>query len=92
MLIEIVHAGVEGTIHKTYRVDAPASVGDVLRRAADDADFAGVDCLRAAVGVFGMVVGAERELQDGDRLEIYRSLAEDPKSARRRRAAAARRR
>ncbi|HUX72360.1 MAG TPA: RnfH family protein [Steroidobacteraceae bacterium] len=92
MLIEIVHAGVAGTIRKTYRFGAPASVADALRRAAADTDFAGVDCLRAAVGVFGLVVGAERVLQDGDRLEIYRSLAEDPKSARRRRAATARRR
>lgn len=41
-----------------------------------------------AVGVFGRLVGAETRLNDGDRVEIYRPLAADPKEQRRRRAAA----
>ena len=37
-------------------------------------------------GVFGKRVGADHRLAEGDRVEIYRPLAVDPKEARRRRA------
>lgn len=37
-------------------------------------------------GVFGKRVGADYRLAEGDRVEIYRPLAVDPKEARRRRA------
>jgi len=38
------------------------------------------------VGIFGKLVKLETRLADGDRVEIYRPLAVDPKEARRRRA------
>ena len=38
------------------------------------------------LGVFGKRVRPEQKLSDGDRVEIYRPLAMDPKEARRRRA------
>jgi putative ubiquitin-RnfH superfamily antitoxin RatB of RatAB toxin-antitoxin module len=42
--------------------------------------------VRGKVGIFGKVVSQDRALADGDRIEIYRPLAADPKEARRRRA------
>jgi putative ubiquitin-RnfH superfamily antitoxin RatB of RatAB toxin-antitoxin module len=42
------------------------------------------------VGIFGEVCSRDRRLQDGDRVELYRPLQIDPKSARRARAAAVR--
>ena len=41
---------------------------------------------RGRVGIFGKVVEEDAPLTDGDRVEIYRPLAADPKDARRRRA------
>ena len=38
------------------------------------------------IGIFGKVVDPGTRLADGDRVEIYRPLALDPKEARRRRA------
>lgn len=38
------------------------------------------------VGIFGKRVTMQTRLADGDRVEIYRPLAMDPKEARRRRA------
>jgi len=38
------------------------------------------------VGIFGKRVSLETRLADGDRVEIYRPLAMDPKESRRRRA------
>jgi putative ubiquitin-RnfH superfamily antitoxin RatB of RatAB toxin-antitoxin module len=59
--------------------------------AALDPDFAGVNLANSPVGLFGKVVGADQALNDGDRIEIYRPLGEDPKIARRQRAKVARR-
>ena len=39
-----------------------------------------------ACGIFGKRVALDRKLAEGDRVEIYRPLAMDPKDARRRRA------
>jgi uncharacterized protein len=45
-----------------------------------------VDFDPSCLGVFSRRVAPEDTLQDGDRVEIYRPLALDPKDARRRRA------
>ena len=39
----------------------------------------------ARVGVWGQECGRDRVLRDGDRVEIYRELLHDPKTARRQR-------
>jgi len=44
------------------------------------------------VGVFGIIADARQALRDGDRVEIYRPLAADPKLARRARVRQARKR
>ena len=44
----------------------------------------------AKVGIHGRVVASDTVLLDGDRVEVYRALVADPKTARRRRAARAR--
>lgn len=46
-----------------------------------------IDLVRGKIGVFGKVVGPETALADGDRVEIYRPMAIDPKAARSARAA-----
>ena len=45
-----------------------------------------IDPRRLKLGVYGKAVAAHAPLADGDRVEIYRPLALDPKEARRRRA------
>jgi len=46
---------------------------------------------RGSIGIFGERASPESRLSDGDRIELYRPLALDPKEARRRRARLARR-
>ena len=75
---------------KRFTIGTPACIADALRLAAADPDFAGIDIAGSVVGVFGRVVRASTPLEDGDRVEIYRPLAADPKSARRTRAREAR--
>ena len=86
ILIEVVYAEPARALAKQYRLDAPATIADALRRAAADPDFHCVDVARAAVGVFGKAASADQGLNDGDRVEIYRPLVADPKIARRERA------
>jgi len=60
-------------------VDLPA--GATVRDALAASGFEG-----HAVGIFGKRVELDHRLADGDRVEIYRPLAMDPKEARRQRA------
>lgn len=84
--IEIAYAEPQRAIVKALRLPAGASVADALRLAALDADFDGVDLANSALGIFGLPTRREQILKDGDRIEIYRPLAADPKAARRARA------
>jgi uncharacterized protein len=84
--VEIVHAQAQRTIAKSLSMPPGARIADALTLAAADADFRGLDLAHAAIGVFGKVAGREQLLKEGDRIEIYRPLLEEPKLARRQRA------
>lgn len=77
MKIEVVSADPRGATVRSVTLPAGATVRDALAAAAVKA---------TAVGIFGKRVAMETKLTDGDRVEIYRPLAMDPKEARRRRA------
>jgi putative ubiquitin-RnfH superfamily antitoxin RatB of RatAB toxin-antitoxin module len=84
--IEIVYAEPQRSIDKSLNVEQGALIADALKVAALDEDFQGVDLANATVGIFGSVASRDRPLKEGDRIEIYRPLAEEPKLARRKRA------
>ena len=65
-----------------------ATIADALAEAASDANFQGVDLANSPVGIFGQVARRDVKLKDGDRIEIYRPLLEEPKLARRKRSKA----
>jgi uncharacterized protein len=83
--IEIVYAQPQHSIIKALQLAPGSTIADALAAAAADPDFVGVDLAQAAVGIFGKVARREQTLKDGDRLEIYRPLLEEPKLARRKR-------
>ena len=89
--IEIAYAEPQRGIVKTWYLPAGSRVADALRLAALDPDFTGVDLTNSALGIFGTVTRPDQALKEGDRIEIYRPLAADPKVARRARAKQARR-
>jgi uncharacterized protein len=88
--IEVAYALPQRAVLRTYELAASATVKDALRAAAADPAFAGIDLAGATTGVFGMPARGEQLLHEGDRVEIYRPLAVDPKAARRARAEQAR--
>ncbi len=69
-------------------LDAAASVQDALEaaRALAGAEPLAIAWQEAEVGIFGEPVSRSRIPADGDRVEVYRQLASDPKQARRARA------
>jgi len=88
--VEVICALPDRAVVKSYRVSSPVSVADALALAAVDPDFSGIDVIGSAVGIFGTAVPRDRILRPGDRVEIYRALAADPKEARRERVQSAR--
>ncbi len=86
--VELVYAAA-APISATYELEGSPTVADVLRLAAQDPRFAALDLASVPVGIFGQLAAGTTALADGDRLEIYRGLTQDPKTARRRRAASA---
>jgi uncharacterized protein len=88
--IEIAYAEPQRAIVKALSLPSGSRVADALRLAALDPEFTGVDLANSALGIFGRPTRADQALQQGDRIEIYRPLAADPKVARRARAKQAR--
>lgn len=84
--VEVSYAEPRRAVVKTFRLSSASSIEHVLRLAAADPDFAGVDIAHSTVGIFGKPAPLSQILNDGDRVEIYRPLVADPKSARRARA------
>jgi hypothetical protein len=83
--VEIVYAEPQRSVVKSFSLPPGALIADALRLAAADQDFLCIDLSESAVGIFGKVAQRDRPLKDGDRIEIYRPLAEEPKLARRKR-------
>lgn len=81
MKIEVVYARPEAAEVRTVDLPAGATVTDALAVCGFQLEP------QQPVGVFGKRVPLDHRLADGDRVEIYRPLAIDPKEARRRRAA-----
>lgn len=77
MKVEVVAARADGADIVTLTLPAGATVRDAVAAAR---------LTGTAFGIFGKRVSPDAKLADGDRVEIYRPLAMDPKEARRRRA------
>jgi hypothetical protein len=88
--IEIVYAEPHRAIVKALSLAAGSCIADALQLAAHDPDFSGVDLVNSPLGVFGRAAVRQYVLKEGDRIEIYRPLAADPKAARRSRVQQAR--
>jgi uncharacterized protein len=88
--IVVVHALPQRAIEVVLHVPAGATVADALVAAGAEPGFREVDLATAAVGIFGVTERRDRVLERGDRVEIYRPLAADPKAARRARVKEAR--
>ena len=84
--VEVVYALPSGEDAVTLRLAPGATAEDAVRASGVLERHPEIDLGRQKIGIYGRVVKAEAALCDGDRVEVYRPLALEPKEARRRRA------
>ncbi|MVV48463.1 RnfH family protein [Pseudomonas sp. PB120] len=89
--VEVVYAAVDRQALLRVVVPAGTTVRAALQASGVGQAFPELDLAGCPVGIFGKVVvdPDTREVQPGDRIEIYRPLLADPKEVRRLRAAKA---
>ncbi|QTD34215.1 RnfH family protein [Pseudomonas fluorescens] len=89
--IEVVYAAVDRQVLRVISVAEGTTVRAALMASGIDAEFPGLDLKGCPLGIFGKVIADPdtRQVQEGDRIEIYRPLLADPKEVRRLRAAKA---
>jgi putative ubiquitin-RnfH superfamily antitoxin RatB of RatAB toxin-antitoxin module len=84
--VEVIYAVRDGADAVSLELPAGATVRDAIMASGMLVRHPEIDFSRQECGVFGKSRPLDAQLRDGDRLEIYRPLAVDPKEARRRRA------
>lgn len=87
MRIEVAYAQSDSQWLVELSLPKGATVAEALTLVASTPRFGTLDLERASIGVYGQVVAdRNQQLNEGDRVEIYRPLVVDPMTARRRRA------
>jgi uncharacterized protein len=84
--VEVTYAFPQHSLSKSLQLEHGATLAEALAAVAEDPGFSGVDLENSTVGIFGKQVARDTQLGDGDRIEIYRPLTQEPKLARRNRA------
>ncbi|PNA04170.1 MULTISPECIES: RnfH family protein [unclassified Pseudomonas] len=89
--IEVVYAAVDRQVLRVTSVAEGTTVRAALMASGIDGEFPELDLSSCPLGIFGKVIADPdtRQVQEGDRIEIYRPLLADPKEVRRLRAAKA---
>ncbi|HUS25277.1 MAG TPA: RnfH family protein [Candidatus Binatia bacterium] len=90
LAVEVLFAGAGGAVTVKVRLPPGATVRDAIARSGLTERCPDFTLHQAGVGVFGAARALDAPVEDGDRVEIYRPLAADPKDARRLRTRAAR--
>ncbi len=81
--IRVSVAYVEGAEHFWQAFDVPAgtTAGEAIAHSGVDRRFPHVDTSALKLGIFSKPVRADRILEDGDRVELYRPITADPETA-----------
>jgi len=85
--IEVVAALPDRQVILPLRLPAGSTVAEAIEQAALERHIPDFPIDTDRVGIFGKVCGLDRQLRDGDRVELYRPLEADPKEVRRQLAA-----
>ncbi len=84
--IEVVYAASDRQYLVTVEVPAGTTIAGVIELCRSQSLLPEAAFRYPEYGIFGRKASADRVLEEGDRVEIYRPLEVDPKEARRRRA------
>ncbi len=81
--VEVVFAEPRHQALLPVELPAGATVADAISASGIERRFPEHDLAPLPVGIWGRRTGRDQLLSDGDRVEIYRPLAADPREARR---------
>lgn len=82
-MVEVIYALPDCQVLQRVEWQSGLTVRRAIEQSGLLARFREIDLEQGKVGVFGRVCRLDRKLKPGDRVEIYRPLAIDPKEARR---------
>lgn len=83
MKVSVVYALPDRQIVRELVLPGGATAGSALRESGLLEEFPEINPATTPLGIYGVVVSADAMLRNGDRLEIYRPLKAEPKTARR---------
>jgi putative ubiquitin-RnfH superfamily antitoxin RatB of RatAB toxin-antitoxin module len=81
--VQVAYAQPDVQVVKALSVPVGTRARAALKLSGIGIRFPEIDLERCALGIHGREISGERELQAGDRLEVYRPLLKDPRTARR---------
>jgi putative ubiquitin-RnfH superfamily antitoxin RatB of RatAB toxin-antitoxin module len=84
--VEIAYAKPDNQLIIALTINAGATIAEAINNSDILSQCPELDLARIDVGIFSTLQSLDYVLQDGDRIEIYRPLFDDPKEIRRRRA------
>ena len=84
--VEVIYAELDRVWRCRIEVPEGSTVAECVSIAAAQGQLATLDCTEFATGIFGEQCGGDRVVQLNDRIELYRPLITDAKTARRVRA------
>ena len=87
ILVEIAYALPEEQVIISIKVPTIFNVQQAIEKSGIQKKFPSIDLSKNKVGIFGKKTTLDHNLNDRDRIEIYRPLILDPKEMRRKRAA-----
>ena len=85
IVVEVAYAEAGHQTLVELEVTEGTTVAQAIALSGIEAAYPQIDVSEMKTGIFGALVPRQTLLREGDRVEIYRSLATDPKEARRRR-------
>jgi putative ubiquitin-RnfH superfamily antitoxin RatB of RatAB toxin-antitoxin module len=85
MKIFIVYALPDRQVVRDLELPEGTTVAVALRGSGFLEEFPAIDPTNTPLGIYGRIVSGDTVLQPGERLEIYRPLHVEPKTARRQR-------
>lgn len=85
--VEVVYALPERQALVAIALPAGATAGDAIEQSGIARQFPEQDLAACQLGIWGRLADRDQLLEDGDRVEVYRTLEIDPREARRKLAA-----
>jgi putative ubiquitin-RnfH superfamily antitoxin RatB of RatAB toxin-antitoxin module len=86
--VEVVFAKPDKQMCIPLKLELGSSVQQAINESGILNKFSEIDLTKLKVGVFGKLCDLEKTVEQGDRVEIYRPLTQNPMDARRNRAVA----